>query len=77
MSRFQRRVFVLLLGQLTGSIVFTQTLLPLGSSKCIVIMNKYKQHTSLRSLKRIEWELLKVATILNTKRVYSNLAEQW
>ena len=48
----------------------------LESPKYIIIMKKYKQHIPLRSLKKTEWKLLKVVTILNTKRIYFNLVEQ-
>jgi len=55
----------------------TMEIMTSESPKCIVLMNKYKQCVPPGSLKRTGWKLLKVVTILNTNRVYSNpTAEQ-
>ena len=54
----------------------TMEMITPGSSKCIVLMNKYKQCAPPESPKRTEWKLLKIMTILNTNRVYSNLAAE-
>jgi len=42
-------------------------MMALRSLKYIIIIIKYKQHISLESLKRTEWELLEMAAILDTK----------
>ena len=43
-----------MLGQLDKDYDDTMEIMTLGSSKYIVIMNKYKQHISSESSKRIE-----------------------